>query len=79
MILYPTLADKNCANPCSLILSGVLMLRYIGWGKAASLLEYALEATIQAGNVTQDFARAMPGTIPHSTSDFADLLIKNFG
>ncbi len=73
----PSLAGKDQANPCSLLLSGVLMLKYIGWIEAAGLFENAIQKTLQEGYVTLDFARAMPRNKPLSTSVFADKIIEN--
>jgi len=73
----PLLAGKDQANPCSLLLSGVLMLRYIGWKEAADLIENAIQKTLREGYVTQDFARAMHRKKPLSTPGFADKIIEN--
>jgi isocitrate dehydrogenase len=73
----PSLADKDLANPCSLILSAVLMLRYLNWEKAADQLEKSLASTLQAGQVTQDFARNKPGSAFLSTTTFAEKVIGN--
>jgi isocitrate dehydrogenase len=62
-------------NPGSVILSGVMMLRYLGWGEAAASIEAALEATIAAGVVTYDFARLMDGATEVRTSEFATAII----
>jgi isocitrate dehydrogenase len=66
----PSLAWKNVANPCSLILSGTLLLRHLGWNTAASLAEQAIAATIAAGTVTFDFQRLMPEAHLVSTTEF---------
>jgi isocitrate dehydrogenase len=66
----PSLAGKNVANPCSLILSGTLMLRHLGWDTAAKLAEQAIAATIAAGTVTFDFQRLMPEAHLVSTTEF---------
>ena len=71
----PTLAGKNLANPSSLILSGQLMLRYLGWHEAAVSVEKALIAAIAAKTVTADLQRLMPETKIHSTTDFGQAII----
>lgn len=70
----PDIAGQNKANPCSLLLSAVMMLDYLGWTEAADQIEFALEETIQAKQVTADFASAM-GVEALSTSDFAQKII----
>jgi isocitrate dehydrogenase len=64
-------------NPSSVILSGDMMLRYMGWTDAADLIVQALERTIENKIVTYDFARQMTGAHEVSTSGFADALIAN--
>jgi len=71
----PRYAGQDKVNPGSVILSGVMMLRYLGWGEAAARIEAALEATIAAGVVTYDFARLMDGAIEVRTSEFATAII----
>jgi isocitrate dehydrogenase len=75
----PKYAGKDMANPSSVILSGVMMLDYMGWGEAAALIEGALTRTIAAKTVTYDFARLMEGAIKVSTSEFADRIVENLG
>lgn len=70
----PNIAGKNVVNPCSLILSAVMMLEYLGWGEAAARVTVALERMFAAGRATADLARFMPGGTPLATSDFADEL-----
>lgn len=70
----PNIAGKNVVNPCSLILSAVMMLEYLGWGEAAACVTAALERMFAAGRATADLARFMPGGTPLATSDFADEL-----
>ena len=72
----PKYAGKNVVNPGSVILSGEMMLRYLGWGEAADLLIKGLEAAINAKIVTYDFARQMEGATEVSTSAFADAMIE---
>jgi isocitrate dehydrogenase len=59
------------------ILSGVMMLRYLGWGPAADLIERGLERTILQKRVTYDLARQMDGATELKTSQFADAIIEN--
>lgn len=70
----PNIAGKNVVNPCSLILSAVMMLEYLGWGEAAARVTAALERMFAAGRATADLARFMPGGTPLATSDFTDEL-----
>jgi isocitrate dehydrogenase len=72
----PTLAGKNIANPCSLILSGTLMMRHMGWDAAADLAEQALAAVIASGKVTFDFKRLMPEANLVSTTEFGQAVIQ---
>ncbi|MCR4400617.1 MAG: isocitrate/isopropylmalate family dehydrogenase, partial [Syntrophomonadaceae bacterium] len=64
-------------NPCSVLLSGVMMLRHLGWKEAADLIERSIETTIASKIVTYDFARLMEGATEVKTSAFADALIAN--
>jgi isocitrate dehydrogenase len=73
----PKYAGKNVVNPCSLILSGQLMLDYLGWKEAAALIEKSVLAVISKGIVTYDFARQMENATQVSTSDFAERLVEN--
>jgi isocitrate dehydrogenase len=73
----PKYADKDMVNPGSVILSGVMLLEYLGWTGAARLIEDAMEATIRNKTVTYDFERQMQGARKVSTSEFADLIIQN--
>jgi isocitrate dehydrogenase len=72
----PTIANQDKANPCSLLLSAVMMLEYIGWQEAADLLTNSIEAVILSGSVTFDLHALMPETKVLRTSEFADELIK---
>ncbi len=72
----PSLAGKNIANPCSLILSGTLMLRHLGWETAADQVEQALAATIADGTVTFDFQRLMPEANLVSTTEFGQAVVQ---
>jgi isocitrate dehydrogenase len=73
----PKYAGQDKVNPGSLILSGEMMLRYLGWGEAADLIVSAIERTILQKTVTYDFARLMEGANEVKTSAFADALITN--
>src|SRR5207253_11277503 len=73
----PKYADKDVINPGSVLLSGVMMLNYLGWSEAASLIERALEKTIIEKKVTYDLARQMDGATELKTSEFADAIIAN--
>jgi len=73
----PKYAGLDKVNPSSVILSGEMMLRYLGWPEAAALIISSLEKTIISKVVTYDFARLMDGAIEVRTSEFADELIKN--
>ncbi|AIZ45579.1 isocitrate dehydrogenase [Deinococcus radiopugnans] len=73
----PKYAGKNVINPSSVILSGEMMLRYMGWTEAADLILKGLDATIAQKVVTYDFARNMDGAKEVKTSEFADAIIGN--
>ena len=73
----PSLAGTQQANPCSLILSGQLMLRYLGWDEAADLVEEGIQKTVLAGMVTADLQRLMPEATILSTTDFGRAVIQN--
>jgi len=73
----PKYAGKNVVNPCSLILSGEMMLEYIGWKEAADIVDESLTRTIAQRHVTYDFARLMENANQVSTSEFAGKMIKN--
>ncbi|MBK8899157.1 MAG: isocitrate dehydrogenase (NADP(+)) [Candidatus Competibacteraceae bacterium] len=71
----PKYANQDKVNPGSLMLSGVMMLQYMGWTEAAELIESALARVIADKTVTYDFARQMTGATEVPTSKFGDLLI----
>ncbi len=71
----PKYANQNKVNPSSLLLSGVMMLEYMGWKEAADLINAAYPNVIGDKFVTYDFARQMEGAHTVSTSTFADALI----
>jgi|GEM_PF-99761 len=73
----PKYADKNMVNPCSVILSGEMMLRYMGWTEAADLIVRGIEGSIAAKTVTYDFERLMQGATKLSTSQFGDAIIQH--
>jgi isocitrate dehydrogenase len=71
----PRYAGQDKVNPGSLILSGALMMEYIGWNRAADIIYSALERTIMNRQVTYDFHRLMEGAELLKTSEFADAII----
>ncbi|MGH9530493.1 MAG: NADP-dependent isocitrate dehydrogenase [Terriglobales bacterium] len=73
----PKYADKDVINPGSVILSGVMMFRFLQWNEAADLVERGLERTISKKTVTYDFERLMEGATKVSTSAFADHIVAN--
>jgi isocitrate dehydrogenase len=75
----PRYADKDVINPGSVILSGVMMFRFLGWTEAADLIEQSMERTIEQKKVTYDFERLMPGATKVKTSEFAGCMIENMG
>ncbi len=73
----PKYADQDKVNPGSLILSGEMMLRYLGWTEAADSIISAIDATIGNKTVTYDFERQMEGATKVKCSEFGSLLIEN--
>jgi isocitrate dehydrogenase len=73
----PKYAGMDKVNPCSLALSGEMMLRHIGWEEAADLLIHGIERSISQKIVTYDFARLMTGATEVSCSKFAENVIQN--
>jgi isocitrate dehydrogenase len=73
----PKYADKDMVNPGSVILSGEMMLRYLGWHAAADLIIKGMENAIAAKTVTYDFHRLMEGAILLKCSEFGDAVIKH--
>ena len=73
----PKYTDLDKVNPGSVILSGEMMLRYMGWSEAADLIVQSMDATIQKKTVTYDFARLMGNIDPIKCSEFGDEIIKN--
>ncbi|HLT92854.1 MAG TPA: NADP-dependent isocitrate dehydrogenase [Woeseiaceae bacterium] len=72
----PKYANQDVVNPGSLILSGEMMLRYMGWTEAADAIIRAMDATIADKTVTYDFARLMEGAKKVKCSEFADAMIR---
>jgi len=73
----PKYAGKDQVNPGSVILSGEMMLRYLGWIEAADMIISGLDKTIGNKTVTYDFARQMDGATKVKCSEFGSLLIEN--
>ena len=73
----PKYANKNVVNPSSVILSGELLLRYLGWDEAADLINKGLGGTIKSKKVTYDLHRLMDNGIKVTTSEFGDEIINN--
>jgi isocitrate dehydrogenase len=73
----PKYAGKDMVNPGSVILSGEMMLRYMGWGEAADLILKGLQGAIDQKTVTYDFHRLMEGATKVSTSEFGRAIIRN--
>lgn len=73
----PKYAGQDKVNPGSVILSGVMMLEYMGWQEAANLINKALEKTISSKRVTYDFHRLMDGATLLKCSEFAGEIVKN--
>ncbi|NUQ11104.1 MAG: NADP-dependent isocitrate dehydrogenase [Gemmatimonadaceae bacterium] len=75
----PKYANQDKVNPGSVILSGEMMFRYLGWHEAADLIITSLEKTIAQKRVTYDFERMMPGATLVSCSGFAKAMGENMG
>ncbi len=73
----PKYANLDKVNPSSVILSGAMMLEYMGWNEAGGLIKNAIEKTIMAGTVTFDLARQIEGSRGLKTSEFAKEILKN--
>jgi isocitrate dehydrogenase len=71
----PKYADLDKVNPGSVVLSGEMMLRYMGWIEAADLIIKGMDGAIGARRVTYDFARLMDGATELKTSEFGDAVI----
>lgn len=75
----PKFAGTDSMNPSSVILSGCMLLEYIGWKEAAELITDALQATIMRKRVTIDFYNLMQGATLLKTSEFGEEIISNMG
>lgn len=73
----PKYADKDVVNPSSLLLSGEMMLKYMGWREAAQLVIKGMEAAFSAKTVTYDLHRMMDGATKLKTSEFGDIVIQH--
>src|SRR5499426_1562447 len=73
----PKYANQDKVNPGSVVLSGEMMLRHLGWNEAADLVVKGMDGAIAAKRVTYDFARLMDGATELKTSEFADAIIDN--
>jgi len=73
----PRYADLDKVNPGSVILSGEMMLRYLGWTEAADLIVKGMEGAVAARTVTYDFARLMDGAIEVKCSEFGEAMIRH--
>jgi len=73
----PKYAGQDKVNPSSVILSGVMMLEYMGWKKAARLIEKGLKGAIKSKKVTYDFERLMKNATLVKCSEFGDEIIAN--
>jgi isocitrate dehydrogenase len=73
----PKYAGMDMVNPCSLILSGVMMFEYLGWGEVGDTITDAVEKTISQGVVTYDLARMLEDGHEVSTSAFAQAVVDN--
>jgi isocitrate dehydrogenase len=73
----PKYAGQDKVNPGSLILSGGMLLRWLGWDEAADAINVALEATIGQKRVTYDLERQMEGAMLVKTSEFAAAIVEN--
>jgi isocitrate dehydrogenase len=72
----PKYAGQDKVNPSSLILSGAMMLDYMGWKEASALIRDAIKSTIKDGTVTYDLARQIKGAKKIKCSEFADKIIE---
>ncbi len=71
----PKYAGKDIANPTAEILSGCLLLEYLGWREASQLIKDAIRKAIAEKKVTQDLARHMPGVTPLKASEYTQFLV----
>ena len=75
----PKYTGQDKVNPSSIILSGAMMLTYLGWPEAAGLIETGISRSIEARTVTYDFERLMEGATKLKCSEFGDAIIENMG
>ncbi|MEO8259038.1 MAG: NADP-dependent isocitrate dehydrogenase [Acidobacteriota bacterium] len=75
----PKYANLDKVNPGSVVLSGEMMLRYMGWTEAADLIIKGMDGAIASRKVTYDFARLMDGATEVSTAQFGDAIIEHMG
>jgi len=75
----PKYAGQDVINPSSLILSGVMMFRYMGWKEVSQLIETGITETIRQKRVTYDLHRQMEGAVKVKTSEFAASIVANMG
>jgi isocitrate dehydrogenase len=73
----PKYANKNVVNPSSVILSGMMMLEYLGWAEAARLIDRGMSGAISGRRVTYDFARLMDDAQQVSTTEFAECIVRS--
>ena len=71
----PNIAGKNVVNPCSLLLSSVMMLEYMGWNEVGRLITAALEHAFSEGKATRDLARFMQNGQPLGTKEFGEYVM----
>lgn len=71
----PAIAGKNAVNPCSLILSSVMMLEFMGWNEASMVITAALEEAFSKGKATHDLARFMPQGASLGTREFGEYIV----
>jgi isocitrate dehydrogenase len=75
----PKYAGLDKVNPASVILSGEMLLRYLGWNEAADRVIRGMDGAIDAKRVTYDFARQMDGAPEVKCSEFGDAVIAKMG
>ncbi|MEM8875263.1 MAG: NADP-dependent isocitrate dehydrogenase [Planctomycetota bacterium] len=75
----PKYADQDKVNPGSVILSGEMMFRHLGWNEAADLIIKGIEGAIEAKTVTYDFERLMDGATLLKCSEFGEAIVKHMG
>ena len=73
----PKYAGQDVINPSSLILSGAMMFRFMGWKEVSDLIENGIAETIRQKRVTYDLHRLMDGAVKLKTSEFASAIVSN--